>query len=61
MVDPLDGTINYLYGFPAWCVSVALEDAEGGLVGVIHDPLRDETFRAEPRRRRHAERPQRST
>jgi myo-inositol-1(or 4)-monophosphatase len=47
VIDPLDGTINYLYGFPAWCVSVALEDADGGLVGVIHDPLRDETFRAE--------------
>jgi myo-inositol-1(or 4)-monophosphatase len=47
VVDPLDGTINYLYGFPAWCVSVALEDGEGGLVGVIHDPLRQETFLAE--------------
>jgi myo-inositol-1(or 4)-monophosphatase len=46
VIDPLDGTINYLYGFPSWCVSVALEDAEGGLVGVIHDPLRDETFTA---------------
>ena len=33
VVDPLDGTTNYLYGFPAWTVSVALEDAEGGLVG----------------------------
>jgi myo-inositol-1(or 4)-monophosphatase len=44
VVDPLDGTINYLYGFPAWCVSVALEDADGGLAGVVHDPLRDETF-----------------
>jgi myo-inositol-1(or 4)-monophosphatase len=47
VVDPLDGTINYLYGFPAWCVSVALDDADGGLVGVVHDPLRDETFTAE--------------
>jgi myo-inositol-1(or 4)-monophosphatase len=47
VVDPLDGTINYLYGFPAWCVSVALEDREGSLVGVIHDPLREETFLAE--------------
>jgi myo-inositol-1(or 4)-monophosphatase len=46
VVDPLDGTINYLYGFAAWCVSVALEDASGGLVGVIHDPLREETFTA---------------
>lgn len=46
VVDPLDGTINYLYRFPAWCVSVALEDASGGLVGVVHDPLRGETFTA---------------
>jgi myo-inositol-1(or 4)-monophosphatase len=46
IVDPLDGTVNFLYGFPAWCVSVALQDDEGGAVGVVHDPLRDETFRA---------------
>ncbi len=46
VVDPLDGTVNYLYGFPAWCVSVALQDGEGSAVGVVHDPLRDETFRA---------------
>jgi myo-inositol-1(or 4)-monophosphatase len=46
IVDPLDGTVNYLYGFPAWCVSVALKDDEGNAVGVVHDPLRDETFRA---------------
>jgi myo-inositol-1(or 4)-monophosphatase len=46
LVDPLDGTINYLYGHPMWCVSVALEDAEGGVVGVVSDPLRGETFRA---------------
>ena len=46
VVDPLDGTVNFLYGFPAWCVSVGLEDAGGVAVGVIHDPLRRETFRA---------------
>ena len=46
VVDPLDGTTNYLYRFPAWNVSVALEDAEGSLVGVVHDPLRGETFTA---------------
>ena len=46
VVDPLDGTTNFLYGYPAWCVSVALEDREGGLVGVVHDPLADETFTA---------------
>ena len=46
VVDPLDGTVNYLYGFPAWCVSVALADRDGPLAGVVHDPLRQETFRA---------------
>ena len=46
VVDPLDGTVNYLYGFPAWCVSVALEDGDGGLVGVVAHPLLDETLSA---------------
>jgi myo-inositol-1(or 4)-monophosphatase len=46
VIDPLDGTTNFLYGYPAWCVSVALEDAQGPLVGVVHDPLRGETFAA---------------
>lgn len=46
LVDPLDGTTNYLYRFPAWVVSIALEDVRGGLVGVVHDPLRRETFTA---------------
>ena len=40
VVDPLDGTINYLFGIPQWCVSVACE----GQVGVVLDPLRDELF-----------------
>ncbi len=46
VVDPLDGTTNYLYGFPAWAVSVALEDDAGTAVGVVHDPLRGELFSA---------------
>jgi len=46
VIDPLDGTTNFLYGFPSWAVSVALEDDQGGLVGVVHDPLRAETFAA---------------
>ncbi|CAN5721272.1 inositol monophosphatase family protein [soil metagenome] len=46
IVDPLDGTINFLFGIPAWAVSVAIEDQEGGLVGVVHDPQRAETFSA---------------
>lgn len=39
VIDPLDGTINYLYGSPQWAVSVAVADAEGGLVGVVYAPL----------------------
>nr|MBA3262985.1 inositol monophosphatase [Thermoleophilaceae bacterium] len=46
VVDPLDGTINFLYGFPAWAVSVALEDAEGAAVGVVYSPINRETFYA---------------
>jgi myo-inositol-1(or 4)-monophosphatase len=44
IVDPLDGTINFLYGFPAWAVSIALEDREGLAVGVVHSPVHRETF-----------------
>ena len=47
VVDPLDGTTNFLYGFPAWAVSVALEDSAGALAGVVFDPARGELFAAE--------------
>ncbi|MGF1647345.1 MAG: inositol monophosphatase family protein [Kineosporiaceae bacterium] len=47
VVDPLDGTVNYLYGIPQWAVSIAVEDADGAVVGVVHDPNRDETFAAQ--------------
>ena len=46
VVDPLDGTVNYLFGIPHWAVSVAVEDAEGAVAGVVLDPIRDETFTA---------------
>lgn len=47
IIDPLDGTTNYAHGYPAFCVSIALE-REGTLeIGVIYDPLRDETFAAQ--------------
>ena len=45
-VDPLDGTINYLYGIPHWSVSICCADAAGPLAGVVFDPLRDELFSA---------------
>jgi myo-inositol-1(or 4)-monophosphatase len=47
VIDPLDGTVNFLYGLPAWCVSVALEDDQGAGTAVVYDPLRDETYTAE--------------
>jgi myo-inositol-1(or 4)-monophosphatase len=46
VVDPLDGTVNYLYAVPQWCVSVAVQDGEGTLAGVIDDPVRGEVFSA---------------
>jgi myo-inositol-1(or 4)-monophosphatase len=46
VVDPLDGTVNFLYGIPLFAVSVACEDGEGSLVGVVLDPVRDECFAA---------------
>jgi myo-inositol-1(or 4)-monophosphatase len=46
VVDPLDGTVNFLFGIPQWCVSIACEDGDGALAGVIFDPMRDETWAA---------------
>ncbi len=46
VVDPLDGTVNYLFGIPQWCVSVAVRDHEQTLAGAIYDPNRDELFTA---------------
>lgn len=42
VVDPLDGTVNYVYGIPQWCVSIGVEGAVR--LGVIFDPNRNETF-----------------
>ena len=39
--------MSYLYGYPHWCVSVALEDRDGTAAGVVYDPNRDELFAAE--------------
>ncbi len=47
IIDPLDGTTNYIHGFPFFCVSIALE-IEGEIkLGVVYDPLFDELFQAE--------------
>ena len=46
VVDPLDGTVNYANGLPYFCVSMALVDADGPLLGVILDPQRDDLYAA---------------
>jgi myo-inositol-1(or 4)-monophosphatase len=46
VVDPLDGTVNFLFGIPQWCVSVAVRDREGTLAGAVYDPNRGELFTA---------------
>jgi myo-inositol-1(or 4)-monophosphatase len=46
VVDPLDGTINFLFGIPAFAVSVACADASGQLAGIVLDPVREECFAA---------------
>jgi myo-inositol-1(or 4)-monophosphatase len=45
-VDPLDGTVNFSRGVPMWCVSLALFADGFPVLGVIHDPIRGETFSA---------------
>ena len=46
VVDPLDGTANYLRGYPQFAVSIALVEAGEPLIGVIYDPIRNEFFGA---------------
>jgi myo-inositol-1(or 4)-monophosphatase len=46
IIDPLDGTINYANGIPFFCVSIALVEGGEPVVGVIHDPMRGETYAA---------------
>ena len=47
VIDPLDGTTNYLHGFPQFAVSIALLHRGRLECGVVYDPTRDEIFRAD--------------
>jgi myo-inositol-1(or 4)-monophosphatase len=47
VVDPLDGTVNYFYGIPHFCVSIALRYMGEIIAGVIYDPIRDEMWTAQ--------------
>ncbi|NQY81861.1 MAG: inositol monophosphatase [Alphaproteobacteria bacterium] len=44
IVDPLDGTLNFLHAIPHWCISIALKQNKHITHGLIHDPIRSETF-----------------
>ena len=44
IVDPLDGTTNYIYHHPVFAVSIGILEGGEPLIGIIHDPLRDHTF-----------------
>lgn len=47
IVDPLDGTTNYLSGYDHWSVSIALWDTQGPLLALVYKPASDETFSAQ--------------
>jgi myo-inositol-1(or 4)-monophosphatase len=47
IIDPLDGTTNYLHGFPQWAISIGLRERGRMQLGVVYDPLREELFTAE--------------
>ena len=46
VIDPIDGTVNYLYGLPQWAVSIGVELDGEALVGVVFDPAKDELWTA---------------
>lgn len=46
IIDPLDGTVNYVHGHPFACVSIAFADAAGPAVGVVHAPMLGEVYHA---------------
>ena len=47
IVDPIDGTVNYFYAIPHFCISIALRRGDEIQVGVIYDPMRDEMWSVE--------------
>ena len=51
VVDPLDGTVNFFYGIPHFCISIALRFRDEVIVGVIYDPIRDEIWSGEKGKR----------
>ncbi|MFE7577685.1 inositol-phosphate phosphatase [Streptomyces sp. CB01249] len=47
VIDPLDGTVNYLYGLPSWAVSIGIEMYGERVAGVVEVPMRGETYFAQ--------------
>lgn len=47
IIDPLDGTFNFLHGLPHWCISVALEKGDEIVAALVYNPVSDELFSAE--------------
>src|SRR5579872_3638978 len=47
VIDPLDGTSNYLQHFPVWSISIGLRARDENIAGVVYEPLRDLIFTAE--------------
>ena len=46
VIDPIDGTVNYLYALPGWNISIGARDDQGPLVGVVHAPTLNSTWTA---------------
>lgn len=46
IIDPLDGTTNYIHNYPCFAISIALAEQDGIVLGVAYDPLREELFHA---------------
>lgn len=46
VIDPIDGTVNYLYDLPGWCISIAAKDENGGLIGVVYSPSTNSLWKA---------------
>jgi myo-inositol-1(or 4)-monophosphatase len=44
VIDPIDGTVNFFYGIPHFCISIALRHEGRTVLGLIHDPMLDETW-----------------
>ena len=46
VIDPIDGTVNYLYDLPGWCISIAVKDDQGVVAGVVYSPRTNSLWKA---------------